>query len=97
MQLVGKIVYREASDLRVAHPYFAPTVLDGGVTKFATGDVAREAIGGFLRAAATNQVLQDANATAGSKVTGLTFLAGAKNVSSTRDGIEKAISQTSMK
>ena len=32
MQLVGEIVYTEASRLGVAHPFFAPTILDGGVT-----------------------------------------------------------------
>ena len=31
MYLVGKIALREANRLGVAHPYFAPTILDGGV------------------------------------------------------------------
>jgi Cytosol aminopeptidase family, N-terminal domain len=91
MQLVGQILYMEASRLGVAQPFFAPTILDGGVTKFATGDVAEQVVGGFLRAAATENLLRDANASAGRGVAGLTFLAGAKNVSSTRAGIEKAI------
>jgi len=87
MQLVGEIVYAEAGRLGVAHPYFAPTVLDGGVTGFATGDVAEQVVGGFLRAVAIDKLLQnDKHA-----VTQLTFLAGAKNVTSTREGIEKAI------
>jgi hypothetical protein len=29
MQLVGEILYTEASRLGVAHPFFAPTILDG--------------------------------------------------------------------
>ena len=71
--------------------FFAPTILDGGVAKFATGEVAEQVIGGFLRAAATDKVLRDTNASASPGVTALTFLAGAKNVDSTREGIEKAI------
>jgi hypothetical protein len=31
---VGEILYTEASRLGVAHPFFAPTILDGGVSKF---------------------------------------------------------------
>ena len=91
MELVGEIVYREAGELGVAHPFFAPTVLDGGVTKFATGQVSEEVAAGFLRAARLDKVLRDDGASAGSRVTGLTFLAGQKNVSGTQEGIEKAI------
>jgi hypothetical protein len=91
MELVGEILYSESSRLGVAHPFFAPTVLDGGVTKFATGEVAEHVIRGFLRAAATEKILSQANASPGQRVTALTFLAGAKNMSSTRDGIAKAI------
>jgi hypothetical protein len=91
MQLVGEILYTEASRLGVAHPFFAPTILDGGVTTFATGQVAEQVILGFLRAAATDKVLRDANAAAGQAIAMLTFLAGSKNVSNTREGIEKAI------
>jgi hypothetical protein len=91
MQLVGEILYSEASRLEVAHPCFAPTIFDGGVTKFATGEVAEQVIRGFLRAAAIDGVLGDARGSSGPGITTLTFLAGAKNVSSTREGIEKAI------
>jgi len=90
MQLVGEVLYSEAARIGVAHPYFAPTILDGGVNKFATGDVAEHVIRGFLRAASIDKLLRDAHA-AGAGVTALTFLAGAKNVDSTRAGIEKAI------
>ncbi len=91
MQLVGEILYAEANRIGVAHPFFAPTILDGGVAKFGTGEVAEQAIGGFLRAAATNKVLHDANTSASQGVTALTYLAGAKNINSTRGGIDKAI------
>ena len=91
MQLVGEVLYTEASRIGVAHPFFAPTILDGGVDKFTTGEVAQQVIGGFLRAAATDKLLREANAVAGQGVTALTYLAGAKNVDSTREGIEKAI------
>src|ERR1700677_381944 len=62
MQLVGESLYTEASRIGVAHPFFAPTILDGGVAKFTTGEVAEQVIAGFLRAAATDKVLKDANA-----------------------------------
>lgn len=91
MQLVGEILYREASTLGIAHPFFAPTILDGGVTRFTTGEVAGQSITGFLRAAAIDKALRSANASTGSPVTALTYLAGPKNVSSTHDGIEKAL------
>jgi hypothetical protein len=92
MQLVGEIVYAEASRLGVAHPFFAPTILDGGVTKFTTGEISEQVIGGFLRAAETDKVIKDADASAGHSVTALTFLAGPRYASNTREGIEKAIS-----
>jgi hypothetical protein len=97
MQLVGQILYREAGDLGVAHPFFAPTILDGGVTKFKTGEVAEEVISGFLRAAATDKALADAHASAGHPVSTLTYLAGSANVANTRTGIEKAIFAASPK
>jgi len=97
MQLVGEILYSEASRLAVAHPFFAPTILDGGVTGFATGDVAEQVIRGFLRAAAIDRVLGDARGSRGAGITTLSFLAGAKNVSSTREGIEKAIAAANRK
>jgi hypothetical protein len=90
MQLVGEVLYSEAARIGVAHPFFAPTILDGGVSKFTTGEVAEQVVRGFLRAAAIDRLLRDAHAS-GAGITALTFLAGAKNVDSTRTGIEKAI------
>lgn len=97
MQLVGEILYDEASRLGVAHPFFAPTILDGGVSKFTTGEVAEEVIAGFLRAAAMDKLLRDANASPGQPVTALTYLAGAKNAGNTGEGIEKAIATAARK
>jgi Cytosol aminopeptidase family, N-terminal domain len=97
MQLVGEVVYSEASRLGVAHPFFAPTILDGGVNNFTTGQVSEQVFSGFLRAAAIDKVLKDANGSASPSVAALTFLAGAKNVDGTREGIEKAISAVSLK
>lgn len=91
MQLVGEILYTEAARIGVAHPFFAPTVLDGGVSTFNTGEVAEQVVGGFLRAASVDKLLRAANSGDGSEVRALTYLAGAKNVSSTRQGIEKAV------
>ena len=97
MQLVGEIVYSEASRLGVAHPFFAPTILDGGVSGFTTGQVSEQVIRGFLRAAATARMLRDANAAASPAVTELTYLAGAQHLIDTRDGIGKAIAAASRK
>jgi hypothetical protein len=97
MQLVGEILYSEASRIGVSHPFFAPTILDGGVAKFTTGEVAEQVIGGFLRAAAADKVLREANASPGQGVTTLTYLAGPKNVDNTREGIEKAIEAAARK
>jgi len=95
MQLAGEILYTEASRLGVAHPYFAPTILDGGITKFTTGQISEQVIRGFLRAAETDKVIQGANASAGQRVAALTYLAGPRYASNTRVGIEKAISAAS--
>jgi hypothetical protein len=97
MQLVGEILYAEASRLAVTQPFFAPTILDGGVSKFTTGEVAEQVIRGFLRAAAIDRVLGDARGSNGRAVMTLTYLAGAKNMSSTQAGIEKAIASANRK
>jgi hypothetical protein len=95
MELVGAILYKEAGKLGVAHPFFAPTILDGGVSKFTTGEVAEQVVGGFLRAAATDKALREAGMASGSAVSALTYLAGAANASGTREGMEKAIAAAS--
>src|ERR1700685_3835492 len=97
MQLVGEILSTEASRLGVAHPFFAPTILDGGVAKFATGQVSEQVVSGFLRESAIDKALKRANASASPSVAALTFLAGAQHANATRDGIEKAIAATAPK
>jgi hypothetical protein len=94
MQLVGTILYTEASRLGTANPFFAPTVLDGGVSKFTTGEVSEQVVAGFLRAAETDRV---ANASPGKRVESLTYLAGQQHADETRAGIEKAIAAGSPK
>jgi hypothetical protein len=91
MQLVGEILYTEASRLGVAHPFFAPTILDGGVARFTTGQISEQVIRGFLRALETDKVVENAKASAAQSVTALTFLAGSQHANDTREGIEKAI------
>ena len=91
MEMIGSIVYREASRLRAAHPFFAPTVLDGGVTKYTTGQTSEQVIHGFLRAAATEKILSEAGGSTGILIQDLTYLAGLQYAATTRDGIEKAL------
>jgi hypothetical protein len=91
MELVGTIAYRESSRLGVAHPFFAPTILDGGVTKFGTGEVAERFYTGFLRAARTERLLKDAGALPRGGLQDLTFLAGPTHAIDTQQGLERAV------
>jgi hypothetical protein len=91
MQLVGEIVYTEASRLGVRNPFFAPTVLDGGVSRFTTGQVSEQVIAGFLHAAETEKLVSKANASTSDGIGSLTYLAGQPHAEETRAGIEKAI------
>jgi len=89
-QLIGFIFFEEAERLGMSHPYFAPTVLDGGKTGVDTGDVARAFLSGFLRAKANQDRLQQAGVAAGTTPRSLTFLAGAAHAPGTRDGLAMA-------
>jgi hypothetical protein len=89
-QLVGFIVFEESKRLAVDHPFFAPTVIDGGKTGTDTGEVAEQFVRGFLRAKASEDVLQGAQMSIGTKPSGLTFLAGAEHAAKTRAGLARA-------
>jgi hypothetical protein len=91
MELVGSIVYREANRLQIEHPFFAPTVLDGGVTKFSTGEVSEQVVSGFLRALHTERALEEAGASQRRGIQDLTYLAGPTHAADTQQGIERAI------
>jgi hypothetical protein len=91
MESVGSIVYCESNRLAIAHPFFAPTILDGGVTQYGTGQVSEQFIAGFLRAARTEKILKDAGGAPGQVVQDLTFLAGPTHATDTQQGVEKAI------
>lgn len=93
MELVGAIVYHEANRLGVAHPFFAPTILDGGVTRYGTGEVAGQVISGFLRALRTEKTLSDAGAAHSPVIQDLTFLAGFAHAADTQHGIEEALAR----
>ncbi len=90
MELVGSIVYRESNRFGVAHPFFAPTILDGGVTGFNTGEVAEHFYAGFLRAMRTEKMLEEKSVSAGPVLQDLTFLAGKAHAADTQQGIERA-------
>jgi Cytosol aminopeptidase family, N-terminal domain len=91
MELIGSIAYRESNRLGIAHPFFAPTLLDGGVTKFATGQVAERFYAGFLRAARTEKILKEAGASSGMVIQDLTFLAGPTHAADTQQGLERLL------
>jgi hypothetical protein len=93
LELVGAIVYHEASRLGVASPFFAPTILDGGVTRFATGETAQWFVRGFIHAAATEKILASAGDANGATVRELTFLAGAQHAKDTAEGIAKGYAE----
>jgi hypothetical protein len=91
MELVGAIAYREANRAEAAHPFFAPTVIDGGVTKYTTGEIAEQMIRGFLRGMRAHKVVRESGAAREPVVQDLTYLAGPMHAEDTRQGIEKAI------
>ncbi len=91
MELVGTIAYRESKRLNIRHPYFAPTILDGGVARFKTGAISQAFMTGFLRAVRTEKILVGVQASAQEIVQDLTFLAGAAHATDTKQGIEAAL------
>jgi len=93
MEVVGSIVYREAQRLGVRDPFFAPTIHDGGVDKFTTGEVAEHFVRGFLHAIDSEQVLVALHASPGDPPHSLTYLAGEKFAEGTKQGIEKALGE----
>jgi len=95
MDLIGRIAFREATRLGIAHPFFAPTILDGGVTGFSTGDVAEHVVHGLRDALAAETLLQASHAAPPTPVIDFIFLAGAKNVATTQSGIDRALSPAS--
>jgi hypothetical protein len=97
MELVGAIAYREASRLGVARPFFAPTVIDGGVTTSAPEQVAEQFIRGFLRAARTEKVVGDGAASPRTVIQELTFLAGPQHAADAQHGIEKSVAADAAK
>jgi hypothetical protein len=92
MYLVGKIALREANRLGIAHPFFAPTILDGGVTTFSTADVAEQVVRGLRDALAAESLLQTKDAAAPVAVADFTFLAGAAHAADAQGGIDRALS-----
>ena len=93
MYLIGKIAFREANRLGISYPFFAPTILDGGVTGFSTGDVAEQIVHGFRDALAAETLLQASHAASPTSVKDFTFLAGAKNVAITQSGIDRTLNK----
>ncbi|MGC2293518.1 MAG: M17 family peptidase N-terminal domain-containing protein [Candidatus Acidiferrales bacterium] len=91
MELVGTIAYRESERLTIRPPYFASTILDGGLARYKTGEISQAFMTGFLRAARTERVLVGVGASAQEIVQNLTFLAGAAHASDTKQGIEAAL------
>jgi Cytosol aminopeptidase family, N-terminal domain len=89
-QQVGFIFFGEAERLGISHPYFAPTVLDGGKTGTDTGDVAQQFLSGFLRAKSSQDLLRNAGVSAGASPRSLTYLAGRAHAADTRDGLARA-------
>jgi len=90
-QEVGFVLFAEAERLGIRHPYFAPTVLDGGKEGVDTGDVAQQFLSGLLRAKATQDLLQHAGVSTGTTPISLTFLAGAAHAERSRAGLALAI------
>ncbi|MEI9980169.1 MAG: M17 family peptidase N-terminal domain-containing protein [Edaphobacter sp.] len=95
MYLVGKIAFREANRLGIAHPFFAPTILDGGVTGISTGDVAEQFVHGVRDALQTESSLREKGSSGPLAVQDFTFLAGPTHAADTQAGISIALGQGS--
>jgi hypothetical protein len=89
-QRVGWTVFQESARLGVAHPYFAPTVLDGGKKGMDTGQVSENFWLGFLRAKAAEDALRAVGASAGPGPSSLTFLAGGPYATTAQAGLARA-------
>jgi hypothetical protein len=87
---VGFIVFEESKRLKADHPFFAPTVIDGGKAGLDTGEVAQQFLRGFLQAKASEDLLRNAGMSSGTGPASLTFLAGAQHAARTRDGLAQA-------
>jgi hypothetical protein len=90
MELVGSIAYHESNRLGVRHPFFAPAVLDGGVTTANPGETAEQFFRGFLRAERTEKLLVDAGSSTGQVIQDITFLAGPTHAIDTQRALERA-------
>jgi len=95
MHLVGKIAMTEAERLGVAHPFFAPTVLDGGVTRYTTDQMAFQVVRGFRDALATERLLRSKGAAGDPVVVDFTYLAGVKFAATTQSGVDQALGKAS--
>jgi hypothetical protein len=93
MEFIGKIAIREANRIGIAHPFFAPTILDGGVTRFSTGQISEQVVRGFREAIATHALVEDAGAAAPRIVQDFTYLAGPKFAADTQAGIDRALAE----
>jgi hypothetical protein len=90
MNLIGTIAFNESNRLGIRRPSFAPTILDGGVNGFSTGEVAEQFMRGFLRARELAAQLHDIGRAPRIRVERLTFLAGAAHATDTQAGLAKA-------
>jgi len=94
MYLAGKIAFREANRLGAAHPFFAPTIRDGGIDKFATGEIAEQVVRGLEDAMSTESLLRSGSAAEPLVVVDFTFLAGAKFATDTQHGIDRVLGKS---
>lgn len=90
-RLVGRIVVRECDRMGVTHPFFAPTIKDGGVDRYTTGQISEQFVLGALDAYRMAVWLKSKGADGGPKIAAITYLAGARYASITQAGIDKAL------
>jgi Cytosol aminopeptidase family, N-terminal domain len=88
METVANVVFTESRQNYIHHPFFAPTILDGGVNKFPTGDVAQHFAKGLLHA------IDKQKNTAKRFGIQVTFLAGPAHAADTRKAIDRVIAST---
>lgn len=91
LYLVGKIAFCESNRLGIAHPFFAPTLLDGGVAGFKTREVAAQVVRGFRDAFAAEAIAARANAAPAPAVIDIKLLVGPQHAVDAQSGIDSVL------
>jgi len=91
MNHIGRLAFEIANGSGVAHPYFAPTMLDGGATRYGSQEIAAEVVMGFREAWRDATTAWHEGRGRPVAVRDLVYLAGPDHARDTRQGVERAM------